>query len=77
MFFKKEDSEAWRDETWATWPSLQLAIDQGSDGLSGSFALEHFFGCNIRRFCDYSHGAHKPLLQALNKLSRHLGGAPG
>lgn len=60
-FFTPKDSPIWSDAMYASWPCLVGALDQGSDGLCASFAMEYNFGLNFHRYCDFSHGVHKDL----------------
>lgn len=55
----------WRDEDWPNWPTLQIALDQGSDGVAGLHSLTYGMGLNIIGNYDSSHGAHKDLDAAL------------
>ena len=58
-------TDAWTRDSWASWPHCTVSLDQGSDGLSASFALEYFWKANCTRICDFAHGAHKDLQAAL------------
>lgn len=40
-----------------TWPKLSIAADQGSDILSGIFALQRHYKINLDYTSDVSHGA--------------------
>ena len=58
----KLKSERWRH--WSTWPHMNIALDQGSDGLSAVCFTKH------RRLCftewwDFSHGCKNDWKQML------------
>ena len=60
------ESPKWALANWRSWPSVGAALDQGSDGLCATWALEYEFDVNIRKHGDWSHGGHKDLQVALN-----------
>jgi hypothetical protein len=52
--YEPDDRECWKN--WRTWPHLNIAIDQGGDGLAGGHFLEHI-GMNLTKWADFSHGS--------------------
>ena len=43
--FQRQDTPQWAD--WRLWPHLMIALDLGSDGLSGYMAMERKFLLNV------------------------------
>ena len=56
-----EGAPAWKPENWRSWPSLVLAIDQGSDGLAGTNAMLRKLDMNLLPFFEFCHGANNDL----------------
>jgi hypothetical protein len=50
---------SWAD--WRSWPGLGIAQDQGSDGVSGFWALSYHFGLNVWQWPDASHGVNRDI----------------
>eukprot|EP00971_Amphidinium_carterae_P023864 470641-Amphidinium_carterae.1 len=46
------------------WPSLSLALDQGSDGMSAFHYMANKLGLNVSLFCDPSHQWQRDIIGA-------------
>ena len=56
-FFKPDFSlDRWKD--CFSWPYLGIAMDLGSDGLTGYYGLERLFELNVDQWNDQSHGTN-------------------
>ena len=67
--FAHDVTPRWSPTNWATWPSLSISLDHGSDGFAAVHALQYALSVNLTVYPDPSHGAHRDfilLLQALN-----------
>ncbi len=62
--FKMPEPGSASFKNWRTWKHLILAIDQGSDGLSGTSWLQSQ-KINISTVCDWSHGIHNDMKESL------------
>lgn len=58
----------WTPAEWERWPLLQIAMDQGSDGMAAMHALRYGFHMNISPHFDSSHGAHKDYDAAISAV---------
>eukprot|EP00971_Amphidinium_carterae_P339293 6476994-Amphidinium_carterae.1 len=51
------------------WPSLSLALDQGSDGMAAFHYMAHGLGLNVSLFCDPSHQWQRDVIGAWTACS--------
>ena len=65
FFLPDYEDGKWREEAWATWPFILMALDQGSDNLSAVHALERHYGLNLDAIFDFAHGANRDTQTAL------------
>ena len=68
-FAYAETKETWAASNWPRWPWMGIALDQGSDGVAATYALEYKFRCNVSKFGDFGHGAHKDVQVALRSAA--------
>lgn len=61
----RSSSAAWND--WRSWPHLMLAIDQGSDGLSGGSWMRSE-DINVTLVTDWSHACQNDMKEALRSI---------
>ena len=54
-------SGLWAPGNWRQWPSLVLAVDQGSDCVSGSNGMLYKLRMNALPFFEFCHGANNDL----------------
>ena len=64
-FAPKPKQLQWED--WRRWPSIQLAQDMGSDGLSAYHAYVYHFRANAILWPDPSHGVHRDVQMTLKE----------
>ena len=54
-------------QSWKTWKHMNVAIDQGGDGLAAcNFLLS--LGCCLTIWCDFSHGANNDVNAAIKEM---------
>ena len=72
-FFQRQETDPkWAVENVWQWPHVSVAIDLGSDGVTGFFALQQRFKLNIELHNDRSHRSncdHDLLCKALRMKS--------
>ena len=61
----------WEASRWREWPHMNVGLDLGPDGLTGSSALLDKFQCNITRWPDFDHGMQRALVEALKGVYQY------
>ena len=65
---RKKNNPAFAPSRWRTWPHAGASIDHDSDGLCGVHGLVQKWRCNVTRWSDPSHAAHRSCGEGLAKV---------